>query len=94
LNTHDLPIYAQPIDKRLLSYWRSLLTVKPTGNAMVDAGFHEEVRSALRDALHALQDVSRRSDKLEILIVNLMRQQEQLLTNLNRKSTSEEGSAA
>uniref|UniRef100_E6QM04 Uncharacterized protein n=1 Tax=mine drainage metagenome TaxID=410659 RepID=E6QM04_9ZZZZ len=61
---------------------------------MVDAGFHEEVRSALRDALHALQDVSRRSDKLEILIVNLMRQQEQLLTNLNRKSTSEEGSAA
>ena len=46
-------------DERLLRYWRSLLTVKPTGNAMVDAGFHEEVRSALRDALHCLQDLSR-----------------------------------
>ncbi|MHB1494086.1 MAG: hypothetical protein ACYCUY_01360 [Acidithiobacillus sp.] len=45
--------------ERLLLYWKSLLSFPPTGNAMVDAGFHEEMRSALRDALQCLQDLSR-----------------------------------
>lgn len=46
-----------PLDRQM-KYWRSLLTMKPTGNAMVDAGFHEEMRCALRDALHVIQDLS------------------------------------
>lgn len=44
--------------ERRQRYWRSLLSMKPTGNAMVDAGLHEEVRCALRDALHVIQDLS------------------------------------
>ena len=44
--------------ERMQDYWRSLLSMKPTGNAMVDAGFHEEMRCALRDALHVIQDLS------------------------------------
>lgn len=45
-------------DPRLFQYWKSLLFIPPTGNAMVDAGIHEEMRSALRDALHAVDDLS------------------------------------
>lgn len=45
--------------ERRQRYWRSLLSIKPTGNAMVDAGLHEEVRCALRDALHVIDDLSR-----------------------------------
>ncbi|WP_437559371.1 hypothetical protein [Acidithiobacillus sulfuriphilus] len=49
-------------------YWRSLLSMKPTGNAMVDAGFHEEMRCALRDALHVIQDLSCANKTLERLL--------------------------
>ena len=52
MKNHNLP------EERLLRYWQSLLSVKPTGNVMVDAGFHEELRGALRDALHCLEDLS------------------------------------
>lgn len=54
-------VQEDPLDlERKQRYWKSLLSMKPTGNAMVDAGFHEEMRSALRDALHALQDLTHR----------------------------------
>ena len=63
MNMHSLPVTdmdfsCQEHRERLLRYWKSLLAVQPTGNAMVDAGFHEEMRSALRDALHLVNDLS------------------------------------
>lgn len=75
MNIHTLPTTDRNVPHikqrdRLLQYWKSLLSIQPTGNAMVDAGFHEEIRSALRDALHEIQNLTaensmlRRNEKL------------------------------
>lgn len=41
---------------RKMDYWRSLLSIRPTGNTLVDDGLRDELRCALRDALHELED--------------------------------------
>jgi len=51
-------------NQQLLEYWKSLLSIQPTGNAMVDASTNEEIRIALRDALHLLQSMERHSSNL------------------------------
>lgn len=70
-------------EERLMRYWQSLLSVKPTGNAMVDAGFHEEVRSALRDALHCLKDSSRQLILSTQVNADLRRQRTGLMDKIN-----------
>lgn len=63
---------------RLLQYWKSLLSIPPTGNAMVDAGVHEEIRSALRDALHAVDDLVRQLALSTEINADLRRQRTEL----------------
>lgn len=52
-------------NQQLFEYWKSLLSIQPTGNAMVDASTNEEIRIALRDALILLKTMERRLSDLE-----------------------------
>jgi len=52
-------------NQQLFEYWKSLLSIQPTGNAMVDASTNEEIRIALRDALILLKTIERRLSDLE-----------------------------
>jgi hypothetical protein len=52
-------------NQQLFEYWNSLLSIQPTGNAMVDASTNEEIRIALRDALILLKTMERRLSDLE-----------------------------
>lgn len=59
-----------PID-RLMAYWRGLLSIKPTGNAMVDDGTREELRMALRDALHEMEGIIHSVESMAESVVRL-----------------------
>jgi hypothetical protein len=52
-------------NQQLFEYWNSLLSIQPTGNAMVDVSTNEEIRIALRDALILLKTIERRLSDLE-----------------------------
>jgi hypothetical protein len=52
-------------NQQLFEYWNSLLSIQPTGNAMVDVSTNEEIRIALRDALILLKTMERRLSDLE-----------------------------
>ena len=85
-----MKIHTPPND-RLLRYWKSLLSLPPTGNAMMDAGFHEEMRSALRDAIHAIDDLARQLAMSTQINADLRRQRTELMdriSELKGRSTS------
>ena len=77
-----MKIHTLPND-RLLRYWKSLLSLPPTGNAMVDAGFHEEMRSALRDALHVVDDLTRQLSMSTGINADLRRQRTELMNRID-----------
>lgn len=85
-----MKIHTPPND-RLLRYWKSLLSLPPTGNAMMDAGFHEEMRSALRDAIHAIDDLAHQLAMSTEINADLRRQRTGLMDRideLKRRPTS------
>ena len=91
MKIHSLPDPSREHSQRLFQYWKSLLSIQPTGNAMVDAGFHEEMRSALRDALHSLQDLSRQLSMSTEINADLIQQRAGLMdriSELKGRSTS------
>ncbi len=66
------------------AYWRSLLSIQRTGNPMMDDGFSEEMRGALRDVLHEVRSLSQDNASLRKLNADLVRQKNALMATLEK----------